>query len=108
MYITDSSNISINLIFLGEGSFKWNQVSGQPLPEVELVMGIGNEQTRETYGSCKVTSSLLSQETVEKFMEFVKSAEEDYGEVLFRGVKPQSTAIPGTAKPEVQTGLGGK
>jgi hypothetical protein len=108
MYVTDGSNININMLYVGEGTFKWNQASGQPLPEIELVMGLGNSQSSETYGSCKVGSPLLSKDTVEKFMDFLKSAEEDFGEVVFRGVKPEATITPGTSNPETQTGLGGK
>ena len=108
MYTTDSSNISISMLFVGEGTFKWNQPNGQPLPEIELVMGLGNKDSNETYGKCLVQTSLLSKSTMEKFMEFVQSAEEDFGEVVFRGVKPIDPFTAPTSAPEKQSGLGGK
>jgi len=65
-----------------EGKFELT-LGAEQTPRVELTMAYANSTTRVTYGTCSVKTPLLSQKTREAFLDFVHSAEEDFGEVVF-------------------------
>lgn len=76
----------LNSLAICEGSFKWNQMDGgQPTTELSAVYV--DKDSSVTLGKCPVRESLLSEETRAKLLDFILSAEKDFGRMVFeRGV----------------------
>ena len=65
-----------------EGTFKYRP-DLDALPTVELVMVYLNSVTKTTYGSCPFKT--FTPKTMEALREFLKCAEQDFGDVVFEG-----------------------
>lgn len=53
------------------------------LPEIQLTMVYLSKETGTTFGTCPVQGHLLSRRTIELALEFMASAEEDFGGLVF-------------------------
>ena len=65
-----------------EGSFKYRP-DLDAVPTVEVTLVYLNSTTKTTYGSCPFKT--FSPKTVEALIEFLKCAEQDFGDVVFEG-----------------------
>jgi hypothetical protein len=81
MFTRAGSSSEFDSVVALEGTLKRPDVNGEML--VDLVVMYINHKTGISYGSCKVTSSLLSKKTKKALEEFLSSAEEDYGQIAF-------------------------
>lgn len=54
-----------------------------PEPVAELVAVYSNKSTGITYGTCPMLSTMFSSKTKEALLNFLKSAEEDFGRAFF-------------------------
>jgi hypothetical protein len=110
VFSSETSNIAVDSVFAAEGKFQWNQLSGQTLPELSIVMAYAKKSTGTTFGSCPVRSGLLRPETLSAFAEFIRMAEEDFGRLVFEGSGNVQLGME-PSPPEVNrglTGIGGK
>jgi len=83
MYVrTDSDHTAIDSIEAVEGSFEYRP-GMRSVPLVEVTMMYANSATKVTYGTCPVNS--FSLKTLEALLEFIRCAEQDFGEAVFRG-----------------------
>ena len=84
MYRADSGDSAINSVWAAEGEFKF-QPGIDSQPNLQLQMVYMNGETQRTYGTCPARTNMFSPETMEAFMDFLKSAEKDFGELVFGG-----------------------
>ena len=94
-----------------EGKFKWRPDMDKD-PILEITMVYLNRETKTTFGTCPVDSSLFSPKTMEAFKAFLESAETDFGTIVFeRGQPAPFGETQGTQEAEssrgLPTGLGG-
>ena len=81
MFTRSGSSSEFDSVIAVEGTLKRPDVNGEML--VDLVVMYINHKTGSSYGSCKVTGSLLSKKTKKLFEDFISSAEEDFGQIAF-------------------------
>ena len=81
MFTRSGSGSEFDSVIMAEASLKRPDVNGEVT--VEAVVMYLNHATGVSYGSCKVTKSLFSQETLELLDKFVESIEEDFGRIAF-------------------------
>jgi len=93
MYTKDTKD-ALDSISVAEGSFVWRPWTGQPEPEISLKAVYLNKKTGSTFGSCSVTNTLLSPETVSALVKFVKLAEGDFAKAVFTRSKEDSSDYP--------------
>lgn len=65
-----------------EGKFKFRP-DLDVVPAIEVTMVYLNSVTKTTYGTCPFTT--FSPKTIEAMFEFLKCAEQDFGDVVFEG-----------------------
>lgn len=102
MFIGDKPPVFDGIMVLN-GEFSFMQHLGQD-PQVSLKMAYVRDSTKTTYGYCDFAT--LSPKTLEAFREFVRSAEEDFGQLIFEGgvVTPFGVSAT-TSKAESGQGL---
>jgi len=81
MFTRDGNTSSFDSVIAVEGTLKRPDVSGEVL--VDLVMMYVSKSTGTSYGSCKVTKSLFSKETLILLENFLASAEGDFCRIAF-------------------------
>lgn len=83
MYVrSETKPSSIDAVVAIEGKFKYRP-DLDAVPAAEVTMVYLNSQTKTTYGTCPFTT--FSPKTIEALLEFLKCAEQDFGEVVFEG-----------------------
>jgi hypothetical protein len=83
MYVRiDGDNTVIDSVVAVEGKFKYRP-DMDSVPSVEVTMVYANSATKTTYGTCPI--STFSPRTLEALLEFLRCAEQDFGEVVFKG-----------------------
>ena len=83
MYVRSGDKPSVDDAILAvEGKFVYRP-DLDAAPVVEVLMVRLNSATKTTYGSCPFKQ--FSPRTLEALLEFLKCAEQDFGEVLFEG-----------------------
>jgi hypothetical protein len=65
-----------------EGKFRYSP-GLDPDPVADLTVVYSNKETGITYGVCPMNSSLFSKKTREALLQFIQSAEEDFGRAFF-------------------------
>lgn len=83
MYVRSETKSGVfNAIAAIEGKFKFRP-DLDVVPAIEVIMVYLNSETKTTYGTCPFTT--FSPKTMEALLEFLKCAEQDFGEVIFEG-----------------------
>lgn len=83
MYVRTETSQSIDdAIMAVEGKFTFRP-DLDVAPVVEVLMARLNSTTKTTYGSCPFKN--FSPKTLEALLEFIRCAEQDFGEVVFEG-----------------------
>lgn len=65
-----------------EGSFKFRP-DLDAVPTAEVLLVYLNSKTKTTYGTCPFKT--FSPKTIEALLEFLKCAEQDFGDIVFEG-----------------------
>lgn len=81
MFTSDVKGMAIDSISAVEGTFKVHPDTGEA--EISVLMMYSHQETHLTLGTCPVKESVLSDKTKEFLMQFLQSAEEDFGKVVF-------------------------
>jgi len=81
MFTRDGSTSAFDSVTAVEGTLKRPDVNGEMI--VDLVVMYTSHKTGVSYGSCKVTKTLFSKETLEHLEKFIASAEADFGRIAF-------------------------
>lgn len=112
MYVRNEPRpTAFDAVMAAEGKFVYRQ-DLDAVPTVEVTMVYLNSETKETYGPCPVHK--FSPRTMEALREFIRCAEQDFGEHVFMGgeltpfgplATPMATAESGEGLPQ---GLGEK
>jgi len=86
-----------------EGHFKFRP-NLDVVPTIEVLVAYMNSKTGTTYGTCPV--SVFSPRTLEAFIEFLRCAEQDFGDIVFEGgiVTPFGPVVSG-GNAETEKGL---
>lgn len=83
MYVkTPGDDLSFDAIIAVEGQFKFRP-DLDAVPVVEVLMAYANSTTKTTYGTCPFKS--FSPRTTEALIEFLRCAEQDFGDIVFKG-----------------------
>lgn len=83
MYLRDGQKSGAFDALVGvEGKFRFRPELDS-VPAIEVLMVYLNSTTKTTYGSCPFKS--FSPRTLEVFLEFLKLAEQDFGDIVFEG-----------------------
>ena len=93
MYTKDGGFVTLNAVGVVEGKFRCAPGDYDSIA-IELLALYMNHPSMTTFGTCKFKGMVLSQGSLKKLGEFLRSAEEDIGAIL-NGTKtlpPGSTA----------------
>jgi len=83
MYVRSETKSGVaDAVVAIEGKFKFRP-DVDVVPAMEVTMVYLNSGTKTTYGTCPFTT--FSPKTIEAMLEFMKCAEQDFGEVVFEG-----------------------
>jgi hypothetical protein len=105
MYTRDGSKPgAFDAVLAVEGSFKYRP-DLDSVPTAEVLMVYLNSTTKTTYGSCPFKT--FSPKTIEALLEFLKCAEQDFGDVVFEGgiLTPFGPLAPPVSGAESANGL---
>jgi hypothetical protein len=113
MFTSDHpTGMMIDSLCAVEGSFKIDPQSG--IPTVSVKMLYTNSKIRDMYGLCTTTNEVYSPKTIQALKDFIKSAEDDMGALVFNGAlnSQPDTAATGAGSGEglptgIPKGLGG-
>ena len=81
MFTRTGSSSEFDSVIVTEGTLARPDVNGEMV--ADLTMMYVSSKTGVSYGYCKVTKSLFSQNTRELFEKFLTSVEEDFGRIAF-------------------------
>ncbi len=99
----DDQHFAGKAVSLVRGEFDWKQWIDAG-PTCTLTMVYQEPKTGTTFGTCPVTSSMLSEEALELLTKFVKRAEEDFGKLVYGG---GTSSISSDTQAETKEGLKG-